>query len=102
MPAGGERRERPHGPSPAAWGAAAARAPWRGPGDPGRGAGGGSSAAPSRALGAGSATQRRSDGLRNKTGRRPVVAAVVAGTAGNGDGGGWQGAWPGLAGKRLM
>lgn len=98
VPAGGERRGRLHRPSPAARGAAAARAPWRGPGDPAPGAGGGSSAAPSRALGAGSATQRRTGGLRNKTGRRPVVAVVVAGTAGSG----WQGAWRGLAGKRLM
>lgn len=58
VPAGAERRGRPHCPSPAARGAAAARVPWRGPGcgDPGPGAGGGSSAAPSRALGAGSAT----------------------------------------------
>lgn len=91
VPAWGERRGRLHRPSPAARGAAAARAPWRGPGDPAPGAGGGSSAAPSRALGAGSATQRRTGGLRNKTGRRPVVAVVVAGTAGSGDGAGGRG-----------
>ncbi|XP_063549290.1 tRNA 2'-phosphotransferase 1 isoform X5 [Gorilla gorilla gorilla] len=46
VPAGAARRGRPHRPSPAARGAAAARAPWRGPGRGGRGPGGG--AAPPR------------------------------------------------------
>lgn len=90
VPAGAARRGAPHSPSPAAQGAAAARAPWRGPGrgDPGPGAGGGSSAAPSRALGAGSAAQRRGGGWRSGKGRRPVA---VAGTAGGGDDGGGRG-----------
>lgn len=87
VPAGAERRGRLHCPSLAARGTAAARAPWRGPGcgNPGPGAEGGSSAAPSRALGAGSAAQR-GGGRRSGTGRRPV-----AGTAGGGDDGGGRG-----------
>lgn len=94
VPAGAERRGCPHRSSQAVRGTAAARAPWRGPGrpDPGRGAGGGSSAAPSRALGAGSAAQRRGGGWRSGTSRRPVAVAV-AGTAGNGDGRGPGWGW---------
>lgn len=90
VPVGAARRGGPHSPSLAARGAAAARAPWRGPGrgDPGPGAGGGSSAAPSRALGAGSAAQRRGGGWRIGMGRRPVA---VAGTAGGRDGRGGRG-----------
>ena len=94
VPAGAARRGRPHRPSRAARGAAAARAPWRGPGRGGRGpgAGGGSSAAPSRALGAGSATQRSggSGGRRSRAGGRPVVAAD-GGDGGDGGGGGGPG-----------
>lgn len=75
VPVGAARRGRPHRPSPGALGAAAARAPWRGPGNGGRGpgAGGGSSAAPSRALGAGSAAQRW--WLEGPGGRWPQRAA---------------------------
>lgn len=77
VPAGAARRGATHSSSPAARGAAAARAPWRGPGrgDPGPGVGGGSSAAPSRALGAGS-------------------AAAAAGGAGQA-GGRWRWRWRG-------
>lgn len=94
VPAGAARRGRPHRPSRAAREAAAARAPWRGPGRGGRGpgAGGGSSAAPSRALGAGSATQRSGGGggggRRSRAGGRPVVAADGGG--GGGPGPGWR------------
>lgn len=97
VPAGAARRGRPHRPSPAARGAAAARAPWRGPGSGGRGPGavGGSSAAPSRALGAGSAAQRSGGGgRRSRAGGRPVVAAAGGGDGGDGgDGGGPGPGW---------
>lgn len=84
------RRGRPHRPSLAAR-EVAAKAPWRG--DPGPGAGGGSSAAPSRALGVGSAAQCRRSGWRSGTGRRPVAVAGTAGGTDSGDGRGPGRGW---------
>lgn len=94
VPAGAARRGRPHRPSPAGRGVVAARAPWRGPGRGGRGPGAvvGSSAAPSRALGAGSAAQSSGGGWRSREGGRPVAAG---GGGGGGDGGGGGGPGPG-------
>lgn len=96
VPTGAARRGRPHRPSRAAPGAAAARAPWRGLGRGGLGpvAGGGSSAALSRALGAGSAAQQRPRWPKEPSG----WAAGGSAGRGGGDGGGSRG--PARAGWR--
>lgn len=88
---GAARRGRPHRPGRAAREAAAARA--HGAVTEGRGPGAGAlrHAAPSRALGAGSAAQGGGGGRRSQAGGRPVVAA---------DGGGGGGR--ARAGRRLM